>query len=210
MNIRLLMIHLIVFITGLNHPMQSAQSELDEQLLQAAVKDNNQQLEALLVQGANPNALAEGRLYKLTSSYYPQYFVPRKTSANSALHLAALRGNNDGIKLLLRYKADINAKNITEATPLIVAILSKKIDTTALLIECGADVNVKRTVHGDTPLMNAVIFLTQPMIQMLVEAGADILIKNSKGENAINLAKDNGKIDNAAYLESALSLKKLN
>ncbi len=54
MNIRLLMIHLIVFITGLNHPMQSAQSELDEQLLQAAVKDNNQQLEALLVQGANP------------------------------------------------------------------------------------------------------------------------------------------------------------
>lgn len=78
--------------------------------------------------------------------------------------------------------ADINANNDMGLTPLTYA---ETVEQTKLLIELGADVNVKSDVMEWTPLMLA---KTAEQAKLLVNAGADINARNMCCENALMLA----------------------
>lgn len=78
--------------------------------------------------------------------------------------------------------ADINANNDMGLTPLTYA---ENVEQTKLLIELGADVNVKSDVMEWTPLMLA---KTTEQAKLLVNAGADINARNMCCENALMLA----------------------
>ncbi len=71
------------------------------------------------------------------------------------LLIAAERGDADTVKVLLQYKADVNAKTKGESTPLIKAL-----------------------INGDSPVRREIAML-------LIEAGADVMLENGNGDTAL-------------------------
>jgi ankyrin repeat protein len=69
------------------------------------------------------------------------------------------------------------------------------------LIKAGANVNAKAN-NGETPLMVAAQYSTNPkVLGSLIKAGADVTAKDVKGKTARDYAEENGKKENAAFLD---------
>lgn len=120
---------------------------------------------------------------------------------STALHHAALKGNVDIIKLLIRAGADVNAKNNNELKPFMVASKepykvngksiqprfylmgtndlhwavaetpSDKTIDDKLITQYGVD---SPNIFGTTPLMYAALFQNKAIINQLLQAGADV------------------------------------
>lgn len=75
--------------------------------------------------------------------------------------------------MLLEHRAAINAQRKNGATPLHVASHCGHVDVVRLLLEHGADPNV-RDKYGDTPAKDALFTSTksQEIIRLLTEYGA--------------------------------------
>merc|ERR1712098_835660 len=69
----------------------------------------------------------------------------------TALHYAAARKKTENIQLLLDFKAEMDATNILEETPLMKAVRYSNINSVKVLLEHGPRLNVKND-HGDTAL----------------------------------------------------------
>ena len=124
----------------------------DTPLIAAARWHNDEALEFFLAKGADANAT--GR------------------RAETALHLAAQREDAKTTKLLLKHKADPNAANSDDYTPMMSA---KSIETFKALVGYGANVNAS-TRFGDTALSRAVEFkVGTNVIQFLLNNGADVV-----------------------------------
>lgn len=68
-----------------------------------------------------------------------------------------------------------------------------------LLLEKGLDIDQRDRQHGYTPLQWAVYYNRTQMVEFLLEYGADAHIKNNRGQNALQLARDRNN-DAIAYL----------
>ena len=130
-------------------------------------------VESLLRSGASPNC---------KNSVYPY---------NSALICATEVGNLDMIKLLLRYKADPNLKNVTDETALTVAVRNNKIGLAQTLLTHGADVNIQDFDY-DTPLIIAIEKNNFAMAQLLVKYGAQKNFHNISGDTVLTIAVEDG------------------
>jgi cytohesin len=84
----------------------------------------------------------------------------------SALSCAAQRGSIDVARMLLDHEADPNV-----GKPLIVAFTTSADSMVPLLVERGADVNLRGT-EGNTPLLMAVQFGSYDLVKYLLEHGA--------------------------------------
>lgn len=69
------------------------------------------------------------------------YIEAKNKSGNTAVHIAAIKGDEFIINLLLKEGANVNAKNNVGHTPLYLAAQKGKEGTVKLLIKSGADVN---------------------------------------------------------------------
>lgn len=75
-------------------------------------------------------------------------------NGNTPLSTAIRRGGDgtcEMIDILLKHNADINKPSNTGQTPIFVAASQGYIGTVKILIESGADINIK-DAHGETPL----------------------------------------------------------
>ena len=98
---------------------------------------------------------------------------------NTPLIIAARNGNLDSVKILLRYKADMEARGTLKfesqvckgCTPLWAAAASGHLNIVKLLIERNADVD-ERTLTNSTPLRAATFFGHLDIVSCLVESGA--------------------------------------
>jgi ankyrin repeat domain-containing protein 50 len=101
-------------------------------------------------------------------------FEPNETSGSyeTPLHRAVMRGNEDVIILLLRYKANVNAKDIEGRTPLHSAMESTP-PVVRLLLEHGAEVNAADN-GGWTLLHLAAYHSHTEIVRILVDNGADV------------------------------------
>ena len=81
----------------------------------------------------------------------PQLAVAAGSGNKLSLHQAAVYNNVPATELLLKYGADINAKDGLGATPLHQAVLSRSWDDGRVLLDRGANVNTK-WANGDSPL----------------------------------------------------------
>ena len=103
-------------------------SDLDKRLLKAAVEgqllEKKEEVKELLQSNANIEAKGGGL-------------------KQTPLHFAAKRGHRDIVDLLLKEKADIEAKNVNQSTPLHFAVGSGHRDIVDLLLEKKADIEAK-------------------------------------------------------------------
>lgn len=98
---------------------------------------------------------------------FEQIFVNTKSNfGDYPIHVAAVRGDNLAIKILLENGADINIKGEHGYTPLHSAVEQEHSDTVKLLLKLGADKTIKND-NGITPLDLAAIFEYKDIIQIL-------------------------------------------
>ncbi|HMW02452.1 MAG TPA: ankyrin repeat domain-containing protein, partial [Acidobacteriota bacterium] len=111
----------------------------------------------------------------------------RNEFGETALMLA---GNSKTIaKYLVRYGADVNARNQILTTPLMYAMLQDKLFIPKLLIAGGADVNATDQ-WGRTALMVAAFEGKTKFIKLLIAAGAEAEVRDQFGKKALNYAID--------------------
>ncbi|ROT34608.1 ankyrin, partial [Sodiomyces alkalinus F11] len=112
---------------------------------------DNRAVRILLEAGADPN---------------PK--VPEGLFRSSPLKAASFSGRAEIVKLLLHYRAEINACNPEGYPALYIAVITQNIDYTRILLESGA--SLEDVAHnGRTPLTLAIIHNSHAILELLVE-----------------------------------------
>lgn len=117
---------------------------------------------------------------QLDKDYYP-------------LNAASYRGHTNIVELLMQKGAniDINHRDSSGHTPLVMACIGKRKATAKRLIEIGAEVD-KRTSEGPTPLMWACSSGYMGMAYMLLFEGANIDKADYKGHTPVMCCRRQG------------------
>lgn len=108
-------------------------------------------------------------------------------SGETVLHHAVLNNNLPIIQILLKYEANINAKNRDGKTPLYFAIECNNIKISQFLLENEARVNDKMN-HGLTALHSAIIQRAEDSVELLLNYGAEVNAKDIYGKTPLHLA----------------------
>ncbi|KAH0579586.1 hypothetical protein H2248_002437 [Termitomyces sp. 'cryptogamus'] len=116
------------------------------------------------------------------------------TSINSdkhgqnTLHIAVWHGWLNIVKLLLKYNADVDARNHWGETPLHLAASLGHLDIVGLLLKHNADVNA-RDQWGETPLHQTACVGHLDVVQFLFNHNADVHARNNKGKTPLDGAR---------------------
>ncbi len=110
-------------------------------------------------------------------------------AGESALMLAALKGEVAGVQLLLERGAKVNQPGWS---PLHYAATGPEPKLVRLLLERGAAINAEAP-NGSTPLMMAAQYGSEDSVKLLLLAGADVKRRNERGLTAADFARMSGR-----------------
>jgi ankyrin repeat protein len=121
----------------------------------------------------------------------------------TGLHFAAFGGNLPAIELLLGQGSALNARarNRFGNTPLQAALLTGQYEAAKVLIEGGADVNLRQT-GGFVALHEAALTGRKDLVDLLLDHGAEIAARANDGRNAVSEAERGKHVELAAYLRT--------
>ena len=103
-----------------------------------------------------------------------------------SLEEAAMKGNADAVRQHIAAGTDLNIKNpMSGGTPLITAATFGQDEAALLLIEGGADLEVKNN-EGATALHVAAFFCREEIVKALLAKGADRSARNNMGATALD------------------------
>jgi len=187
---------------------KSEQQIMNDQLRTAAIKGNLPRVKALVkdwaevdykdVNGLTPLYFAAGHNHLDVSRFLLEQGaepnVAREDSLGPPLVQAAYHGQTEMIKLLLEFKADINAINYSRRTGLHEACWRNEKDAGLLLLERGADPNTVDRM-GNTPLHDAVGFDYRELALKLAQCGADGSVEYKYGDDIRKKAEQRGWTD---------------
>ena len=105
---------------------------------------------------------------------------------------AAMRGDLDEVRTLLRGGADVNASQGDGMTALHWAAESGDVRLAEVLIYAGANLEAHTRLGGFTPLLVGSQSGSAPIVETLLRAGADIDATTSTGESALHFAAASG------------------
>ena len=128
----------------------------------------------------------------------------RTAKDESPLMLAALKGYQEICQQLIKRDADVNKPGWT---PLHYAATGGHTSVMRLLLDNYAYIDAA-SPNGSTPLMMAAMYGTQDAAKLLLDAGADPKLKNSKGLNAIDFARQVQREEMALLIASAIRSRK--
>ena len=143
---------------------------------------------ALLDAGADPNRISPG--------------------GGTPMHAAAFASDPDGLRLLLAHGGDPRVRNgATGETPLVRAIVGRRVAQARMLLDAGAD-PAAADPNGGTPLHAAAQVNASDLVLLLLEAGAPPLAKDSAGhtfqpvffQRPAARLNDKGRADRAAVV----------
>ncbi len=179
----------------------------DRQLADAASVGDIDGIDAALANGADVNARGSGGQTPLEFVYRAvryeggskegfEYLLQQGADPNilgdrgTALIHQAAQYDTDLLRLCLDYGGDPNLRDAVEGlvsdqfigqTPIYEAILSESLENMELLLEHGADINVKNTIREASPLYSALRFHKPIAAKWLLEHGADWTAQTSDG-----------------------------
>lgn len=133
----------------------------------------------------------------------------RNAKDESALMMAALRGNLPAARGLIAREADVNK---TGWAPLHYAAsggTEQHLRIAALLLENHAYIDAA-SPNGTTPLMMAAQYGSAEMVKLLLDEGADPTLKNQLGLTAVNFAQRVSRSELAAQLSAAIRKRQPN
>lgn len=108
-----------------------------------------------------------------------------------ALRAAIEKTDPELVSLAIRSGADVNARDSSRRTPLMLAIRTRNADVARQLLAAHADVN-DGDATGATPLMLAVDAADGDMVKVLLEYKANVGKKDKSGRTALMRATDRG------------------
>lgn len=120
----------------------------------------------------------------------------RNSQDESALMMAALKGNLPLVKALIARNADVNKPGWA---PLHYASTNGHLDVMRLLLEHHAYIDAE-SPNGTTPLMMAAHYGSAAAVKVLLEAGADPTLKNKLDLTAIDFAHRGNRQESAELL----------
>jgi ankyrin repeat protein len=115
------------------------------------------------------------------------------------LHWATYKSAADGVELLLKAGANVDAKDTRGRTPLDWAAYLGDLPVATLLIKMGAKATCFDS-EGFTPFHKAVLNGHLPLIQLLVDEGADVNAKSLNNTTPLQLAFRSNRIGIAEVL----------
>jgi ankyrin repeat protein len=116
---------------------------------------------------------------------------------------AAMRGDVDGVRALLRSGADVNAAQGDGMTALHWAAESGSEELAELLTYAGAHLESVTRIGSFTPLHVAGRSGSGPVVRILVARGADVRARTTTGETALHFAAASGSVPAVAALVEA-------
>jgi len=179
----------------------------NEDLLNAALRNNLAGVQNALSRGANVNSVDQiGRTALMIAAQNNDIAITkilvnsranvnaRTNFGDTALMFAAEAGSLEILRILINSRADINVRNyqgcpcpvhedssraIAGNTALIFAADGAKIEAVKILINAGADVNIRNSA-GQTALFWATTRREQAIINLLNQAGARVESNNRR------------------------------
>jgi uncharacterized protein len=140
-------------------------------------------------------AAATGRLVHLISNlaHKPERVNAYSEDGFQPLGLAAYFGKVEAVKYLIKGGAEINSpsKNSLSVTPLQSAVAGGHLEITRLLLEAGANPNVRER-DGNTPLHAAAFNGDIEIVRSLIFGGADLEAINVNHEKPLDIALKSG------------------
>ncbi len=105
---------------------------------------------------------------------------------------AAMAGDKDAVRALLKQGADVNAVQGDGVTALHWAAMKGDAELAQMLLVAGGNVRAKTRFGGYTPLHVAAEYGSAPIVQALVRVGADANVATNTGATPLMLASQNG------------------
>src|SRR3989442_15435145 len=121
-------------------------------------------------------------------------------AANTPVADAAMQGNKDAVRALLKQAADVNAAQGDGMTALHWAAMKDDADLAQMLLYAGANVRATTRIGAYTPLILAAKHGSAAVMDGLLKAGADVNAQTPNGTTALMLAAASGTPDAVALL----------
>jgi ankyrin repeat protein len=129
--------------------------------------------------------------------------VHAKLDGQTALHLAAQRGDRMALEVLIDANANVNALNDNGASPIFYAVdPSRSTDCLPLLLARGARVNLCQNDRRSA-LMVAIMFNSIAAVELLIAAHADVTLRDGLGWSTAAFALENDTPDILVMLLNA-------
>ena len=189
-----------------------------DDFFKAVKQDNAGKVKELLTRGFDANTTdpkGQSGLYLALAEPSPKAALVLiewpKTDANklngkgeSALMLAALKGNQELAEKLIKKGGDVNK---TGWTPLHYAASGGQVAIISLLLENSAYIDAE-SPNSTTPLMMAAMYGTSAAADFLLQEGADPVVKNQQGLTALDFAKRGNRPDAIRAIAAAIKSKR--
>eukprot|EP00752_Nemacystus_decipiens_P014365 g12777.t1 len=167
-------------------------------LHQAAASGQAEVISALILRGANKDALCHNKTTPLmwAAEDGRQAAVEtllaagadlsiRSATSDAALDYAAIQGHVPVIVAILRHGADVDSRDVLGLSALHKAGIENQAGAVDVLAGAGADIDLK-TTYGDTPLMRAAFYSRCKLA--LLKRGAAVKVHGGSGETALHRA----------------------
>ena len=115
------------------------------------------------------------------------------------LHRAAATGDLVGLATAIAQGEDVDARDDSGRTPLLVATEARQVDAVRALLRAGADVDLQDD-KLDNPFLYAGAEGLLEILRLVAEAGADPTITNRYGGVAVIPASERGHVETVRYL----------
>jgi ankyrin repeat protein len=115
-------------------------------------------------------------------------------AASAPVADAAMDGNRDAVKALLKQAADVNAAQGDGMTALHWAAMKNDADLVQTLLYAGANAKATTRIGAYTPLLLAAKSGNADVIEPLAKAGADVNAATSNGTTALMFAAASGNV----------------
>lgn len=175
----------------------------DNELFTAVIRDDAGALRSLVAAGADPNVVDAGGQPAIARALFQESYeaamalarMPqldihhRNRAGETGLMLAALKGREDIVRVLLERGAAVDPEGWT---PLHYAAAGGSRPLVALLLARGARID-PRAPNGRTPLMMAAGYATEEIVDDLLRAGADPAARDGQGLGPADFARNGGR-----------------